>query len=65
MDKNRGRPSVEIPKNQPKDQNTDFLQVDGGAGRGVPIEKNWWEFRFRSKQPERRAYHSTFEHDSK
>jgi len=30
-----------------------------------PQEKNWWEFRFRSKQPERRAYHSTFEHQKK
>jgi hypothetical protein len=26
----------------------------------IPIEPNWWEFRFKGKQPERRGYHSSF-----
>lgn len=27
------------------------------------IEANWWEFRFKSKQPDRRGYHSSFVND--
>ena len=27
------------------------------------LEENWWEFRFKGKQPDRRGYHSTFIND--
>jgi len=29
------------------------------------VEPNWWEFRFKGKQPDRRGYHSSFIFDKK
>lgn len=29
------------------------------------FEPNWWEFRLKGKQPERRGYHSTFSYEKK
>jgi hypothetical protein len=29
------------------------------------FEPNWWEFRLKGKQPERRGYHSSFAYEKK
>jgi len=38
------------------------LSPDANKENGL-YEPNWWNFRFHGKQPDRRAYHSTFTHN--
>ena len=45
-------------------QNSSAGQNEGPLGMRM-FEPNWWEFRLKSVQPERRAYHSSFIHNKK
>ena len=40
-------------------------QVAQEQVRVAMFEPNWWEFRLKGKQPERRGYHSSFTYEKK
>ena len=44
--------------------NNTYGDTNQGIHEGA-MEPNWWEFRFKDFQPERRGYHSTFIHGQK